>query len=298
MSNKYKLTKERIEVSGKTLTRIRATRSFGNIKRGQMGGFIESKKNLSHSGNCWIGSNAKVHSGARIEGNALVTDNSEISGKVIITDNARIEKNATVKDNVIICSNAIVTDHATVIGSGKSCIWISGYAVIKGTSKIYGSAIIEKEAVIEGNAAIYDYPVITDNVNISGNVIIKDSPLISGHAIIYGNVIISGCPKITDHSLIHGNEKITKDEDLLTIGPIGSLKSHLTVITSNGNCYTGFFSGTIDDLERAAEKNKCIRPDYQDYLDLLPGIRSIISRRKSSIDNDFQEKNHLQMMTF
>ena len=45
---KYKLTDEKIEWYGRTLYRIIALISFGDVKEGDLGGFIEKEENLSH----------------------------------------------------------------------------------------------------------------------------------------------------------------------------------------------------------------------------------------------------------
>lgn len=66
---KYEFTGETLEYGGKTLRRIRAVRDFGNVKSGELGGWIESEENLSHSGN------------ARVFGNARVSSESEIKGR-------------------------------------------------------------------------------------------------------------------------------------------------------------------------------------------------------------------------
>lgn len=81
---KYKLTDETITVErdGKevTLHRIEALRDFGNIKAGDLGGFVKSEKNLSHNGDCWVYGNAKVCDNAWIYGSAEVYDNANIYG--------------------------------------------------------------------------------------------------------------------------------------------------------------------------------------------------------------------------
>ena len=46
----------------RTLCRIKALKDFGDVKAGDLGGYIEDYKNLSHDGNCWIYDNAKVMS--------------------------------------------------------------------------------------------------------------------------------------------------------------------------------------------------------------------------------------------
>ncbi|MDO4929606.1 MAG: hypothetical protein Q4E59_00575, partial [Bacteroidales bacterium] len=70
---KYILLTDRfIERDGKKLYRIQAIRDFGNIKKGQIGGFIESEYNLSHYGNCWVWDNANVLGDAKVRDDANV----------------------------------------------------------------------------------------------------------------------------------------------------------------------------------------------------------------------------------
>ena len=45
-NKKYELTSETKIVFGKTLYRVKAKMDFGLIKKGELGGFIESEKNL------------------------------------------------------------------------------------------------------------------------------------------------------------------------------------------------------------------------------------------------------------
>lgn len=56
---KYELTNKTIP--GTNLRRIRALRDFGDVKAGDLGGFVESEKNLSHGGCCWVFGNARVN---------------------------------------------------------------------------------------------------------------------------------------------------------------------------------------------------------------------------------------------
>lgn len=51
---KYKIVNETRVIDGKTVYRIEALKSFGHIKKGEIGGFVESYDNLSQEGNCWI----------------------------------------------------------------------------------------------------------------------------------------------------------------------------------------------------------------------------------------------------
>lgn len=70
---KYEFTGETKVVFGKTLHRIKALISFGSIKAGELGGWIEKEENLSHDGNTWVTGNAEVSGDALVTGNAWVT---------------------------------------------------------------------------------------------------------------------------------------------------------------------------------------------------------------------------------
>lgn len=73
MSKKYKLLKsDTIKVSGRTLYRIVALRSFGSVKKGDLGGYIEGENSLSHYHNAWVGGDAQVYGDAEVVGNAEV----------------------------------------------------------------------------------------------------------------------------------------------------------------------------------------------------------------------------------
>lgn len=57
---KYEFTGETKVVVGVTLKRIRALVSFGDVVKGEVGGFIKDEKNLSHNGNAFVAGDAWV----------------------------------------------------------------------------------------------------------------------------------------------------------------------------------------------------------------------------------------------
>ena len=61
MEKKYILTDDVIDFNSHTLHRIKAVRDFDCVKAGDLGGFIESEKNLDHDGDAWVTGNAWVH---------------------------------------------------------------------------------------------------------------------------------------------------------------------------------------------------------------------------------------------
>ena len=93
MEKKYKLTDETINVYGRTLHRIEALKDFGDVKKGDKGGFIEKEGNLSQSDNCRVYGNAKVFGNANVFSNAKVYDSAKVYGNAEICADAKVESN-------------------------------------------------------------------------------------------------------------------------------------------------------------------------------------------------------------
>ena len=85
---KFELTADRIEEKGVTLHRIKALIDFGDVKAGELGGYVEKEENLSQYGNAWVYRHAKVFGNAYIYGNAWVHDDAEVYSNARICSNA------------------------------------------------------------------------------------------------------------------------------------------------------------------------------------------------------------------
>ena len=120
---KYELTSETKVINGVELHRIKALNSFGNIKKGELGGWIESEKNLSQDGDAWVSGNAKVYD------NAMVYDNATVCGDATVSENATVEDKAKVHGNATISGNATVSGKEDYIvfknwwSSGRYFTW-------------------------------------------------------------------------------------------------------------------------------------------------------------------------------
>ena len=124
---KYELTEETTNIFGKTLHRIRATRDFSNVHAGDLGGFIEDERNLSHDGNARVGGDAWVYGNARVCGNALVGGNAWVGGNALVGGNAWVGGNARV------CGNALVK-------GPRDIYWISCIGSRDGTTTFFRNA--------------------------------------------------------------------------------------------------------------------------------------------------------------
>ena len=114
---KFELTDEFVtNVFGKKLFRIKALVSFGNVEKGELGGFIEKEDNLSHDGNAWVYGDAQVSGNARVYGNAWVSGNAQVSGDARVYGNAWVYGDARVSGDAQVYGDA---DYATVKGFGR-----------------------------------------------------------------------------------------------------------------------------------------------------------------------------------
>lgn len=138
---KYEFTGETKDWRGHELHRIRALRSFIKsdgfpVDIGDLGGWIESEKNLAQQGNCWV------------------------SGEGIVLENARLFDDSLVDNYAEVYGNAILCDDAKVRNTASAC----GYSRICGTGYVDGNARISGRAVVEGQVG--DSAHVFDNAHI------------------------------------------------------------------------------------------------------------------------------------
>ena len=84
MQKKFKLTSETKEVYGVKLYRIEALIDFGDVKKGDKGGFVEKEENLSQENNAWVSGDARVFGNAQVFGNARVYGDAWVYEKLQI----------------------------------------------------------------------------------------------------------------------------------------------------------------------------------------------------------------------
>ena len=156
MSKKYKLTDETINLNGATLYRIEALKDFGEIKKGDKGGFIESENNLAHEGDAWVSDDAHVYGDACVFDNARVYNNAFVSGYAQVYGNAFVYGNAWLYDNTRVCGYAWVADNARVYGDANVCddSSVFGSACVYDNARVYGNALVRGYACVCGDAEI------------------------------------------------------------------------------------------------------------------------------------------------
>lgn len=218
---KYELTTEIFKSkNGEVLYRIKALKDFHidecniDIKKGDLGGFISSEKNLSHNGTCWIHDDAKVYNEAIVKDDAQMFNNSaafgfsELSGSAVMFDDSWIGNSAKVFDL------AEMHNGSSVYGNGRLC----GNASIGGDACIMSNALVTDDSIIEGNACIAGSARIYGNTFIAGESMIYEDTKINGKKVtIGGNAKIRGNTELYGSYVILDNAKIGKSKDVLSL---------------------------------------------------------------------------------
>lgn len=233
-AEKYELTNETIEYKGRTLHRIRALRSFDDVKKGDLGGFVENDSSLyrgehhglSHKANAWIYDNAKVMDQAVVAGNAKISDNAEVY------DEAKVYQDARVFGHAQVFNSATVTNDAQVFDNAEVCANECVEADMKvGGNEEYNGVYVEpeKDKKYELTDETIEYKGRTlhriralrsfDDVKKGdlGGFVENDSSLYrnglpglshKGNAWVYNNA------KVMDHAVVAGNARILDDAEV------------------------------------------------------------------------------------
>ena len=118
-TKKYRLTGNHINIGSRILYQIEALKDFGDVKAGDLGGYIESEENLSQYDNAWVYNDAQVFGNARVYGNAYVYGNAHVFGNAQVYGDAYVFDNARVYNDAQVFGNARVYGNARVFGDAQ-----------------------------------------------------------------------------------------------------------------------------------------------------------------------------------
>lgn len=175
---KYELVPETItKFYGKPMYRIRALKDFSDVKKGDLGGYVESEENLSQEGNCWIYDNSIVGLGSKVTGNAIVKDVSVVVRCSGVSDDAIIEKRSLINESSVVCNQSRVV--SAVVTNGSSIVYKS---VIKPSCLIeHGSTVVS--AIVGPNVHISNGAVIRFNIGTREDYVVYNTPVYYGRSL-------------------------------------------------------------------------------------------------------------------
>ena len=251
MEKKYKLTEETINVEGRTLHRIEALKDFGNVKKGDKGGFIEKEENLSQRGDCWVYDDAVVY------GNAEVYDDAKVFEDARIYGNAKVFGNTEVFDNAKVCGNA----------------------------EVYGNAKVYDDALVCEDAQVYGYAWVSGDARVYGNARVFENATISSDANVCDNAMVRGKANVYSHADIRGDAEITADTDYIVFKNWWSSGRFFIWTRSNNMWSVGCFYGTGKELiDKAYKDSDLSGKEYKrvvDYVNSILNVNEYDSRRKN-----------------
>lgn len=120
MDKKYEFTGKTRCVDDKILKQIIAVRDIDTIYKlviaGEIGGYIETEKNLSHEGNCWVFYDSYVYEWANVRQNAVIRgrsyvhDHAVVGGNVLVSGTSEINGYASIYDDCVITGDSVISD--------------------------------------------------------------------------------------------------------------------------------------------------------------------------------------------
>ncbi len=242
MEKKYELTEETMEFNGCNLHRIKALKDFSDVKKGDLGGWVESEDNLSQEGNCWLYGNSKVCA------NGLVKKNAIVKGISSIMNNSIISGNAELYGNVVTSSRTRISGNAELNGD----ITITGHVTIKDDVMITGKVALSRNVYLYSNATI-ESTLGNEILQIHNSGYIGTNAYITTETDLIA-IMIDGAY----HRPIHLTFYKAKDKDIYT-----SINHHSSISLSE------FEKGIRDD----AEKTMFFDPSNDPFRkSLLPNI--------------------------
>ena len=144
---------------------IQALRDFGDVKAGDLGGFIEREECLSHDGDCWVADKSFVSYNARVSGDAYVGSHCTILDNSSITSKAYLDGMVTTKGNTIIGGKVKVIDGKLIVDGNVD---VFGDLTVIGVCHLTGNMSIDSNTAINGNLEIGG-----EDVYFEGDIIIN-----------------------------------------------------------------------------------------------------------------------------
>ena len=154
---KYKFTGEKKTLAdGTVLRQIVSIRRLPSVKKGTIGGWIESELNLSHASDCWVYHEAMAYGYARVREDARLCDYSRVYDYGIASGFTRLFHQARVYQGA----------------------WAYGRTTLSGNTRIFGTAEMFEDAFATDNSKIFSNAQVGGNARVLGKAKIGSNRLI------------------------------------------------------------------------------------------------------------------------
>jgi UDP-3-O-[3-hydroxymyristoyl] glucosamine N-acyltransferase len=286
---KYKLLRKESKKESRsgdtTVYRIEALRDFSyydamcgvirTVRCGDKGGWLQSEKNLSHEGNCWVAHESVVCGKSLVCGDAVILHESFVGDFSRVQRNSCVAGLSSVKDNALVSDNTKLIGRASIYGNAfvLDSSMVLGDAMIGSNVTLQGNSVVSGRARLSGNVRLNGRSVVSGCARVSGDVSLEGESFICGDVFVEGKIKLCGKVVISDKAHVTGNlvfygtthiggdALITGIDDIIYLGPFSVMPeyssdpSYLTVHrTKSGGLrvygYNGivFAEALIDDF--------------------------------------------------
>ena len=244
----YEFTNETIEVDGHLLHGIKAVEALPqhNVKKGDLGGFIEKEENLQD--NAWVFRGAQVYGYASVKGNAEVFGDAKVYGHASVGGKTKVYGKAKVYGNSM----------------------LAGSAQVLGSSQVYGYTEVFDSAHVSGDARVFGNAMVAGNAQVYGKVKVYGNAYVTGNAHVYGDAKVGGSAHVTGEAQIQGKAHLSTTEDYIVFKNWWSSGRYFTWTRSNNKWKVGCFYGTGTGLvKKAYEDSEESGKRYKEIVDYV-----------------------------
>lgn len=267
MEKKYIFSDKVKVVNDRTLHQIQAVRSFGEVKAGDIGGFIESESNLSHDGDCWVGFESIIGRQTYVKGNVLIGRYTSVGDQVEIDDNVRIGDDSVIGRCVRIGADVCIGNNAVI----DEIAHIGRSTTVGDNVSIGENVRVGENVCIGGRVKIYPCARIGDKVSIDNRVSIGIWAIVGGGSIIHS---WNYTGHIADNAAIADNAIIESGRDYIIFYKWwGRGRYYFTWTKSNNTWREGAFHGTGEELiAKAYEESEQSGREYERAVKYVQSI--------------------------
>ena len=185
---------------------------------GEVGGWIEDKKNLDQAGDCWVSEKAVVVDDAQVFGDAEVKGEAEVGEYATVGGKAKVYGQVCIKGYAHILGDGEVygdkeeleedVDEKWKKGMKRKRVAVTDYATVmgevRGTAKVYGDAYVGPHSLISDKAKVYG------SARVEGDD--EEGAYVEGEAKVYGRAVVNGT--VGDKCEAYGRAHIGKGGEL------------------------------------------------------------------------------------
>ena len=239
MNKKFELSNITMEYKGRTLYRIKATKDFSDVNKGDLGGWVQYEENLSQQGNCWLYDDSKCMDESRVTDNSIMRDFTEMYNCSKMHDYSKMY------DYSKMCGCSEMYNFTEIHGYSKMCdsSKIHDYSKMYAYTEMHDSSEMYDYSEMHGSSEMYDYSEMHNYSKMYSDSIIYDYSKMYDHARMFADSAMFGASEMHDYSEMHGSSRMhgsmLKDKEKLHGELFSIVEKFIDIVNPKGRMITG-----------------------------------------------------------